>query len=210
MTRGCLVTVEGIEGVGKSTNLAFIAERIRAAGKDLLLTREPGGVPLAERIRELLLSTRTGPVSPMTELLLIFAARSAHLDELIRPSLQAGSWVLCDRFTDASFAYQGGGRGLPAAAVSALEELVQGALRPDLTLLLDASWEATMSRRRERGGDDRFEIQGQAFFERVRASYLEIARREPERVKVIDAARTLSEVQAQIAVAVDSFIQIHI
>lgn len=197
--RGHLITLEGIEGVGKSTNLEFIAEHLRRTGKDVVVTREPGGVPVAERIRDLLLSTEAGPISPMTELLLIFAARAAHLEELIRPALHAGRWVLCDRFTDASYAYQGAGRGLPAAAIQVLENLVQDRLRPDLTFLLDAGPEATQLRRERRGVSDRFERQDPAFFARVRQAYLALAQRHPDRFRVVDASRPVSGVQAQIS-----------
>lgn len=204
--RGRLVTVEGIEGVGKSTNIEFIAEHLRSAGRSIVITREPGGVPVAERIREILLSADTGHIPPMSELLLMFAARFAHLEELIRPALGAGRWVVCDRFTDASYAYQGAGRGLPTSTVSTLETLVQGSLRPDLTLLLDASWEETEGRRRQRGEHDRFEVQGQAFFDRVRHAYLEMAQREPQRLRIIDASQPVDDVRKQIATVLDDFI----
>lgn len=193
--RGRLITLEGIEGVGKSTHLAFVANELRAAGRKVVVTREPGGVPVGERIREVLLAAGT-PVPPMSELLLMFAARAAHLDELVRPALGRGEWVVCDRFTDASYAYQGAGRGLGAAPVAVLEQLVQGNLRPDLTLLLDADWDATRARRERRGVTDRFELEGEAFTGRVRSEYLRRAAAEPGRIRVIDAAGDLGEVQA--------------
>ncbi|HHQ13456.1 MAG TPA: dTMP kinase [Chromatiales bacterium] len=195
---GKFITVEGIEGVGKSTNLAFIEQWLRARGIDVVVTREPGGTKLAEAIRGLLLESPPGSVPDMAELLLMFAARASHLHELIVPSLQAGRWVVCDRFTDASYAYQGAGRGLGDAPVATLEALVQGELRPDLTLLLDASPDSTVSRRANRGTDDRFEQEDRVFFERVRAAYLQRAAAEPGRIKCVNASRPLAEVQQQI------------
>lgn len=196
--QGQFITLEGIEGVGKSTNLAFVANWLRAAGIDVVVTREPGGTALAERLRELLLHGEAA-VSPLAELLLVFAARASHLEEVIRPALAAGRWVLCDRFTDATFAYQGGGRGLPAEQIAALEQLVQQGLSPRLTLLLDAPLATAASRQAQRGAADRFEQEKAEFFTRVRAAYLERARAEPGRVRVIDAARPLEQVQASLA-----------
>jgi dTMP kinase len=196
--RGLFITVEGGEGVGKSTNVAFIAELLRAAGRDLILTREPGGTELAEAIRKLLLEPRQEPIAELTELLLVFAARAQHLATLIEPALAAGQWVLCDRFTDATYAYQGGGRGLDTQVISVLEQLVQGSLRPDLTLLLDASVSIGQARASARSAPDRFEQEQTAFFERVRQAYLERARREPRRFHIIDASRPLAAVQQQL------------
>ncbi len=204
--RGCLITLEGIEGVGKSTSLDFVADQLRQAGKDVVVTREPGGVPVAERIRGLILSAEGSPPTPMTELLLMFAARSAHLEQLIWPALDLGRWVVCDRFTDASYAYQGGGRGMPEAEVHALETLVQRGFRPHLTLLLDADWQVTRSRRDSRGISDRFEKENRDFFDRVRAVYLERACKEPERFRVIDAGGTVEQVHARIATVLANFI----
>lgn len=204
--RGAFITLEGVEGVGKSTNMAFVGDLLHAAGKRVILTREPGGVPVAEQIRGVLLTTSGAPVPPLTELLLMFAARAAHLGDLVWPALERGDWVVCDRFTDASYAYQGGGRRLPEAVIAGLETAVQGNFRPDLTLLLDASWAGTRARRARRGASDRFELEGQEFFERVRAVYLERARRDPARIRVIDAERDLADVQASIAAAVADFI----
>ncbi len=204
--RGRFITIEGIEGVGKTTHVSTIAEQIRAAGKDVVVTREPGGVPLAERIRSLLLATETPSPPPMTELLLMFSARAAHLDGLVWPALAAGRWVVCDRFTDASYAYQGAGRKLGWPAVAALEELVQKSFRPDLTLLLDADWSVTRERRAQRGITDRFEKEDQQFFERVRLAYLERARQEPLRVTIIDAAADLPQVRHDIAIKLAEFI----
>jgi dTMP kinase len=162
-------------------------------------------VPVAERIREVLLA-RDSHVPPLTELLLMFAARAAHLDQLVRPALAAGRWVVCDRFTDASYAYQGGGRGLATASIAALEQIVHAGFAPDLTLLLDAGWDATRERRAQRAVEDRFEQEDRAFFERVRAAYLERARGAPARFRIVDAARPVAEVQADIARMLDAFL----
>jgi dTMP kinase len=197
-TPGRFITIEGVEGVGKSTNLGFVAATLQAAGHNVRLTREPGGTPLGERVRQLLLHG-DAPVDPLAELLLMFAARAAHLREVIEPALAAGDWVVCDRFTDATYAYQGGGRGLPEGAIATLETLVQGSRRPDLTLLLDAPPEVTDPRLRARAPADRFEQEAAAFFARVRATYLALAAREPGRVRLIRTDRPLPEVQADIA-----------
>ena len=155
--RGQFITFEGTEGVGKSTQLRNAAMVLREAGVEVIVTREPGGTPMAEAIRELLLAPRTEPVNDITELLLMFAARAQHLHSLILPELTAGRWILCDRFTDATFAYQGGGRGVPAQTIQTLETLVQGHVRPDHVVLLDAPVATGMARARHRGGLDRFE-----------------------------------------------------
>jgi dTMP kinase len=198
--RGRFITVEGIEGVGKSTNLGFISSELRRAGHAVVETREPGGTALGERVRELLLSPATR-MAPLTELLLMFAARAAHLDEVIRPALSSGKWVVCDRFTDASHAYQGGGRGLSAHTIDALAAVVQGELRPDLTLLLDVPLEVSAQRQAGRGKRDRFERESGEFFERVRQAYLDLAARDPARIRLIDASRPLVAVQADIHLA---------
>ncbi|MCB1665713.1 MAG: dTMP kinase [Pseudomonadales bacterium] len=195
---GRFITIEGGEGVGKSTNIQCIQERLRQAGIDFVLTREPGGTELAEKIRTLLLDCHDEPMAEMTELLLIFAARAQHLAQVIRPALAAGKWVLCDRFTDATYAYQGGGRGLSVSAIAALEHLVQQDLRPDLTYLLDLSPDVGLSRASKRAALDRFELEKIEFFERVRATYLQRAAAEPERCVVIDAGEPLAQVQAAI------------
>ena len=200
-TRGMFITVEGGEGVGKSTNLAFIAEQIRASGRDLVTTREPGGTAIAESIRRLFLDHGAEPMAEMTELLLVFAARAQHLEQVIKPALAAGKWVLCDRFTDATYAYQGGGRGLDSEIIAALEKLVQRELRPDVTFLLDAPVEIGAARVAQRGVPDRLESEQQVFFQRVRDCYLQRARAEPQRFRVIDAALTLAQVQAQLQTA---------
>lgn len=192
------ITIEGGEGVGKSTNIQFITARLSKAGIDYVLTREPGGTPLAEKLRDLLLNEHEEAVAEMTELLLIFAARAQHLQQVIKPALKAGKWVICDRFTDATYAYQGGGRGLSKSAIAELETLVQGSLRPDLTYLLDLAPDIGLARASKRAALDRFELEKIEFFERVRASYLERAAQEPERCVVIDAAAELTQVQAAI------------
>lgn len=201
--RGRFVTVEGIEGVGKSTNLGFVANELRGAGHAVVETREPGGTTLGERIRDLLLSADSR-IGPLAELLLVFAARAAHIEEVISPALSSGKWVVCDRFTDATRAYQGGGRGLPAEAIDALARVVQGELRPDLTLLLDAPLAISTERQAGRGSRDRFEQESADFFRRVRQAYLELAAREPGRIRVINAARPLGEVQDDIRRALES------
>lgn len=205
MVRGRFVTVEGVEGVGKSTNVAFVAATIEAAGHAVRVTREPGGTPLAEAVRQLLLAPGSR-IGPLAELLLVFAARADHLREVIEPALAAGEWVVCDRFTDASYAYQGGGRGLPEASIAALEALVQGPLRPDLTLLLDAPPAVTDDRLRQRAPADRFELEEGAFFSRVRAAYLERARREPDRIRVIRTDQSLDAVRQDLAACLDPFL----
>ena len=197
-TRGLFITVEGGEGVGKSTNIAFLEAFLREHGVELEVTREPGGTAMAEAIRELLLEPREEAVHPVTELLLMFAARSQHLHSRIEPALAAGKWVLCDRFTDATYAYQSGGRGIPAGLVRQLEQIVQGDLRPDYTLLLDAPVATGMARACERGELDRFEQEQLDFFERVRATYLQLAQESSGRFRLIDASRSLEEVQHQL------------
>jgi dTMP kinase len=190
--------VEGGEGVGKSTNIAFLEKQLAGRGVDLVVTREPGGSSLGERVRQLLLAVDEEAVDAMAELLLVFAARAQHISTLIEPTLAAGKWVLCDRFTDATYAYQCGGRGIDRAAVSALEQLVQGELRPDCTLLLDAPVSTGMARAQGRGELDRFEREELAFFERVRATYLELAQASSGRYRIIDASQPLETVQQQL------------
>ncbi len=197
---GRFITVEGIEGVGKSTNMDFIHRQLQAAGKDVVVTREPGGTPLAEAIRDLLLDPAHTGMDPLCELQLMFAARAEHLAKVIRPALAAGQWVLCDRFTDATYAYQGGGRGVDAAVIARLEDLVQGGFRPDLTLLLDVPAKLGLSRAGQRGALDRFEREQVEFFERVRQAYLDMARAHPGRYRIIDANQPLEAVQQMIRV----------
>jgi len=191
------LTIEGIEGVGKSTQIARLSAILAARGIEHVVSREPGGTPLAERLRELVLTRQNEPLPATAELLLMFAARAVHLQNLVEPSMAAGRWILCDRFTDATFAYQGGGRGLNAAHIGQLEIMVQGALRPDLTFLLDAPVEVGLTRARQRNGRaraDRFESERVEFFERVRAAYLARAAAEPRRIEVIDASHTADAV----------------
>ncbi|MDH3948668.1 MAG: dTMP kinase [Gammaproteobacteria bacterium] len=197
--QGLFITVEGSEGVGKSSNLAFIEDYLRNAGINIVRTREPGGTPLGESVRELLLDARQTAMCDDMELLLMFAARAQHLAEVIRPALEAGKWVLCDRFTDATYAYQGGGRGMPMERIQILEDWVQGELRPDHTLLLDMPVADGLQRAGARSEPDRFEQEQHAFFERVRETYLARAKQEPARIHVIDASPALDVVQTHIA-----------
>ncbi|MEB6590835.1 dTMP kinase [Pseudomonas asiatica] len=195
---GLFITLEGPEGAGKSTNRDYLAARLREQGLDVVLTREPGGTPLAEKVRELLLAPSDEAMAADTELLLVFAARAQHLAQVIRPALARGAVVLCDRFTDATYAYQGGGRGLPVERIASLEQFVQGDLRPDLTLVFDLPVEVGLARAAARGRLDRFEQEGQAFFEAVRQAYLQRALREPQRYRLLDAAQPLEAVQRAI------------
>lgn len=204
---GLFITLEGPEGAGKSTNREYLAERLREQGIDVLLTREPGGTPLAERIRELLLDPSDEPMAADTELLLVFAARAQHLQQVIRPALAKGSVVLCDRFTDATYAYQGGGRGLSIERIAQLEQFVQGELRPDLTLIFDLPVEIGLARAAARGRLDRFEQEGRGFFEAVRQAYLQRAEQAPQRYRVLDAGQTLAQVQADIDVLLPSLLE---
>lgn len=199
MKRGQFITFEGTEGVGKSTQLANAAEVLRGRGLEVVVTREPGGTPMAESIRELLLSPREEPVHETTELLLMFAARAQHLHTRILPALEAGQWVLCDRFTDATFAYQGGGRGVSQDRIAQLEQLVQGEVRPDHVILLDAPVEVGMARARHRGELDRFEQEAVSFFERIRATYLARAEAAPDRYHRVDASQALADVSRDVA-----------
>lgn len=204
---GLFITLEGPEGAGKSTNREYLAERLRERGIDVLLTREPGGTPLAERIRELLLDPSDEPMAVDTELLLVFAARAQHLQQVIRPALTKGSVVLCDRFTDATYAYQGGGRGLSIERIAQLEQFVQGELRPDLTLIFDLPVEVGLARAAARGRLDRFEQEGRGFFEAVRQAYLQRAAQSPQRYRVLDAGQTLVQVQADIDALLPSLLE---
>ena len=207
MQTGKFITVEGIEGVGKSTNIEHLTKAIEARGHAVLTTREPGGTPMAERIRELLLNHGDEPMPDVAELLLMFAARSLHVNNVIAPALASGTWVVCDRFVDASRAYQGGGRGLPMEDINQIASLVLGDLKPDVTILLDASVEIGMSRADKRGAADRIESERAAFFERVRACYLSLAASEPERFVVVDATADIETVRGDIdaiVVAIDS------
>ncbi|WP_198243907.1 dTMP kinase [methane-oxidizing endosymbiont of Gigantopelta aegis] len=204
MTKGRFITLEGGEGVGKTTNLSFLEQMLTAQGIYVVKTREPGGTPLAEKIRQLLLETHDEAVDPMAELLMMFAARAQHIRHVIKPALARGDWVLCDRFTDATYAYQGGGRGMAMDKIAWLERAVQGDLRPDLTLLLDAPVQIGMVRAKGRGELDRFEQERYDFFEKVRQAYLNRAQQQPERFVVIDASQPLDEVQRAIKSRIDS------
>lgn len=195
---GLFITLEGPEGAGKSTNRDYLAERLRAEGIEVVLTREPGGTPLAERIREVLLAPGEEQMNPDTELLLVFAARAQHLANVICPALARGAVVICDRFTDSTYAYQGGGRGVSLERIAMLETFVQGELRPDLTLVFDLPVEVGLARASARGRLDRFELEGQAFFDAVRTAFLARAKAEPARYHVLDAAQPLAEVQQAI------------
>jgi dTMP kinase len=198
---GRFITFEGGEGAGKSTQLARAAEWLRGQGIEVIVTREPGGTPRAERLRALLLERGSEPMPESCELLLMFAARATHLDNLVRPALRRGAWILCDRFTDATYAYQGGGRGLPAVQIDALVAIVHPGLQPDLTLILDLPVDTGLTRASQRNGahgPDRFETEQREFFERVRSAYLERARSDPRRCRVIDATGSLDRVASAI------------
>jgi dTMP kinase len=198
---GRFVTLEGIEGVGKTTQVARLSEALKTLGVANVVTREPGGTPLAESIREVVLTAREETLPPTAELLLMFAARAVHLANHIEPNLRAGRWVICDRFTDATYAYQGGGRQLRMDTIGELESMVQGTLRPHLTLLLDAPVETALARARRRNlgsPEDRFERERSEFFERVRSVYRARAAAEPDRIAIIDATRSVDEVGARI------------
>jgi dTMP kinase len=202
--RGRFITLEGIEGAGKSTLLAALAESLQAQGRTVCSTREPGGTPLAEDIRQLVLARREEGMSAATELLLMFAARASHVAQRIEPALARGEWVLCDRFTDASRAYQGGGRGLGTDAIESLAAVAHPRLTPDLTLLLDLPVDEGLSRAKGRkDGGDRFEDEAVAFFNRVRERYLQLAANEPQRIQVLDASQTQAALLRQALGAVD-------
>jgi len=199
MQRGKFISVEGIEGVGKSTNIEVIVDCVEAAGYRVVTTREPGGTPLAEDIRELLVGHSDETIPEIAELLLVFAARSLNVNNVIIPALEAGQWVLCDRFTDSSRAYQGGGRGIPIETIDRLADWVHGDIWPDLTILLDAPVEIGMQRASKRSTPDRFEQELHDFFQRVRACYLELAAREPHRFAVIDTTQPLAAVKSEVS-----------
>jgi dTMP kinase len=198
---GRFLTIEGIEGVGKSTQVARLSKNLQERGIAHVVTREPGGTPLAERIREIVLTSRDEPLPPTAELLLMFAARAVHLANHVEPSLRRGQWVICDRFIDATYAYQGGGRRLSVDNIGQLETMVQGARRPDLTILLDAPVEQALGRARQRNAGaaaDRFESERAEFFERVQDVYRARAAAEPNRIAVVDASRSVDQVARQI------------
>jgi dTMP kinase len=203
--RGKFITIEGTEGVGKTTNIQFIQNWMQAKKLPFVATREPGGTPLAEQIRDLLLSPRDELFCDTAELLLMFAGRAQHLHQLIQPSLEEGAWVLCDRFTDATYAYQGAGRNMRNDLIAELEMIVQGSLRPDLTLILDIPVELGLKRASDRSEPDRFELEKTEFFELVRNGYLRIAKENPDRCVVIDASQPLADVQRDINIALEAF-----
>ncbi len=198
MNRGLFITLEGGEGVGKSTNLSFIRDFLKNRGLNVLVTREPGGTVLAEKIRDLLLEPQNERVAAQTELLLMFAARAQHLENVIKPALNNGVWVVCDRFTDATYAYQGGGRNVEISDINWLENMIQGNFRPDLTLLLDSPVNVGLERINGRGKADRFESEQFNFFEKVRNAYLSLAKQHPQRIKVVNANQPLTAVRNDI------------
>jgi dTMP kinase len=198
MEKGKFITFEGIEGVGKSTNMDHFTDILRGNGIEVLTTREPGGTPLAEQIREMVAEHGDEPMPDIAELLLIFAARALHVNNVIEPALSAGTWVVCDRFTDSSRAYQGGGRGLPMADIDRLAGWVHGDLWPDVTILLDASVDTGLTRAGRRSEPDRFESERAEFFGRVREAYLALARAEPNRFVIVDADQDLQAVRSEV------------
>lgn len=208
-SRGQFITIEGGEGAGKSTNIAVVEQCLQQRGVPFMRTREPGGTPLAEEIRHLLLSPRAEPVAEKAELLLVFAARAQHLATVIEPALAAGQWVVCDRFTDATYAYQSGGRGLSERLIAQLEDLVQEGLQPDLTLLLDLDVGTGLARAGSRSAPDRFEQENAVFFDRVRAVYRQRAAAYPARFRLIDASLSLPEVQQSIETVMQDFLTRH-
>lgn len=205
--RGKFITIEGTEGVGKTTNIEFIKQWLTHQSIPFVNTREPGGTPLAEEIRQVLLSNRDEAVCSKAELLMMFAGRAQHIDQLIEPQLASGKWVLCDRFTDATYAYQGAGREMGNDLIASLETMVQGEMRPDLTLILDIPVEQGLERAGQRSEPDRFELEQTDFFNRVRTAYLTMAADQPQRYRVIDASLSLKEVQKQIANVLEQFWQ---
>lgn len=203
---GQFITIEGSEGVGKSTHMQFMAAYLRDRGKSVVTTREPGGTPVAELIRDVLLQSELGSMTDRCELLLMFAARADHVAQVIRPALGRGDWVLCDRFTDATYAYQGGGRGMDERDIKILERFVLHDLVPNLTILLDAPAEITATRRLARGTSDRFEVEKAAFFERVRDKYQQRAIDDPDRIKQVDASVSIVEVQEKLVAYLDDIL----
>ncbi len=205
--RGVFLTLEGGEGLGKSTAVKFIQQYLQQAQIDFITTREPGGTPVAEQIRQLLLNPNVAEeITPVTELLLMFASRSQHIANLILPALAAGKWVICDRFVDASYAYQGGGRGFDTQQIKQLDDWIVGELRPQVTILLDAPPQLGMARAKNRSMHDRIEQEKLDFFERVRTAYLVRAKGEPDRFKIIDATKPLAAVQAEIKMIMDNIV----
>ena len=204
--QGLFITIEGTEGVGKSTNMAYIESWLNKAGKELVITREPGGTELGEKLRAVLLDAKEQSMCDDTELLLMFAARAQHLQEVILPALDAGKWVLCDRFTDSTYAYQGGGRGIDEARIAQLEQWVQGDRRPDMTLILDLPIDVGLKRAGKRSEPDRFELEKYDFFNKVRNSFLARAAADPQRYAVIDASPAINEVQQSIQAVLEKMV----
>jgi len=204
MERGKFITIDGVEGAGKSTQIEFICEYLKAKGVNVVLTREPGGTDVGEKIRTLLLSNSTGKMHADTELMMMFAARNEHIQNKIMPTLGRGDWVLSDRFTDASYAYQGGGRGLDVERIAKLEQWVLQDFTPDMTLLLDVPVEVGMSRVESRGKKDRIELEATDFFNRVRQAYIDRSEQFPDRIKLIDSSQTVEHTKQQIKVILDS------
>jgi dTMP kinase len=209
--RGIFITLEGIDGTGKSTQMRLLIKHLRQRGYRVVETREPGGTRLGERVRGILLASRTGKLAPLAELALMYAARAQHLEEVVRPALARGALVVSDRFNDASLAYQGYGRQIGEATVGVLDRIICGTTQPDLTLLLDLDPGAALARAqgrevRRNSAHSRFESQGLKFHQRVRAGYLALARKQPRRVKVVSAGRSVAEVQAEIREIVDRFL----
>jgi dTMP kinase len=207
MNQGLFITLEGGEGAGKTSSIPYLQELLRPSGRELLLTREPGGTPVGERIRELLLTPGKDAIHENTELLLMFAARAQHLQTVILPAIEQGKIVLCDRFTDATYAYQGGGRKIPKERIAVLEQWVQHGRQPDLTILFDIPVEEGLARANQRSDPDRFEQEDLAFFGRVRQAYLNSARAQPQRIKVIDASQPLDDVKHQLDEVVTNFLK---
>jgi dTMP kinase len=206
MSAGKFITIEGGEGAGKSTNIAFIKDYLEKHGKQVILTREPGGTPLAERIRSILLDKGEKNMSSDTELLMMFAARAQHLAEVIKPALHKGKWVICDRFTDATYAYQGGGRGIDTQRIAQLENWVQGDFRPDLTIIFDLTVEVGLQRANNRSEPDRFEQENIDFFKRVRQTYLDRAAQNPSGYAIVNAEPDLATVQKNLLQVLEQLI----
>ncbi len=204
MKQGKFITIDGVEGAGKSTQIKFICEYLKTKGIQVVLTREPGGTEVGEKIRALLLSNSTGQMHADTELMLMFAARNEHVQNKIMPALERGDWVLSDRFTDSSYAYQGGGRGLDNSRIAQLELWVMQDFTPDMTLLLDVPVEIGMSRVESRGKKDRIEMEAMDFFDRVRQAYIARSKEFPDRIKLIDSSQTIEHTTEQIAVILDT------
>lgn len=204
--KGKFITLEGTEGVGKSTNMDFIERWLKESGKELIVTREPGGTELGEKLRSVLLDAKEQSMCDDTELLLMFAARAQHLHEVIKPALDSGKWVLCDRFTDATYAYQGGGRGIDMDRIAQLEQWVQGDLRPDMTLILDLPVDVGLERAGKRSAPDRFELEKKTFFTKVRDSYLSRAAAYPTRYHVIDASPSINDVEKSIQKIIEKMV----